>query len=145
MTGLLTLEDVVVGHGPLVALHGVSLDIAPGEIVALIGGNGAGKSTLLKAVMGLIPVQSGSIRLDGEAIDALPPWARARRGLGYCPEGRRVFPGLTVEENLDIVAQPEAKTDNVYKLFPVLALRRNALGCCRCRASGSALLAMATK
>ena len=82
MTGLLTIEDVVVGHGPLVALHGISLDIAPREIVALVGGNGAGKSTLLKAVMGLIPAQSGSIRLDGEAIDALPPWARARRGLG---------------------------------------------------------------
>ena len=128
MTGLLTIEDVVVGHGPLVALHGISLDIAPREIVALVGGNGAGKSTLLKAVMGLIPAQSGSIRLDGEAIDALPPWARARRGLGYCPEGRRVFPGLTVEENLGIVAQPEAKIDSVYKLFPVLALRRNALG-----------------
>ena len=128
MTGLLTIEDVVVGHGPLVALHGISLDIAPREIVALVGGNGAGKSTLLKAVMGLIPAQSGSIRLDGEAIDALPPWARARRGLGYCPEGRRVFPGLTVEETLGIVAQPEAKIDSVYKLFPVLALRRNALG-----------------
>jgi branched-chain amino acid transport system ATP-binding protein len=128
MSALLAIEDLTVGHGPLTALHGVSLDIAPGEIVALVGGNGAGKSTLLKAVMGLVPGQSGSIRLDGEAIDALPPWARARRGLGYCPEGRRVFPGLTVEENLDVVAHAEARADGVYKLFPALALRRNALG-----------------
>jgi branched-chain amino acid transport system ATP-binding protein len=128
MSALLAVEDLVVGHGPLTALHGVSLDIAPGEIVALVGSNGAGKSTLLKAVMGLIPAQSGSIHLDGEPIDALPPWARARRGLGYCPEGRRVFPGLTVEENLDVVAKPDARVDSVYRLFPSLALRRNALG-----------------
>jgi len=128
VSALLTIEDLVVGHGPLTALHGASLDIAAGEIVALVGGNGAGKSTLLKAVMGLVPAQAGSIRFDGEAIDALPVWARARRGLGYCPEGRRVFPGLTVEENLDVAAQPEARLDSVYKLFPALALRRGALG-----------------
>jgi len=128
MNPLLAVDALTVGHGPLVALHAMSLEIAPGEIVALVGGNGAGKSTLLKAVMGLIPVQSGSIRFDSEAIDALPPWARARRGLGYCPEGRRVFAGLTVEENLDVVAHRDAKVDGVYKLFPALALRRNALG-----------------
>lgn len=128
MTALLAVRDLVVGHGPLIALHGVSLEVAPGEIVALVGGNGAGKTTLLKAVMGLVAAQSGDILVDGETIDPLPPWARARRGLGYCPEGRRVFPGLTVEENLDVVAHPDARVDSVYKLFPALALRRNALG-----------------
>lgn len=128
MNPLLAVDGLTVGHGPLIALHAMSLEIAPGEVVALVGGNGAGKSTLLKAVMGLIPAQSGSLHFDGEAIDALPPWARARRGLGYCPEGRRVFPGLTVEENLDVVAHRDARVDSIYKLFPALALRRNALG-----------------
>jgi branched-chain amino acid transport system ATP-binding protein len=128
MTRLLTIDALTVGHGPLVALHEVSLEVAPGEIVALVGANGAGKSTLLKALMGLIPVQGGRIAFNGEAIEALAPWQRARRGLGYCPEGRRVFPGLTVEENLGVVARPDMRLDDVYRLFPPLALRREALG-----------------
>lgn len=128
MSKLLAIDCLTVGHGPLVALHGVSIDVAPGEIVALVGANGAGKSTLLKALMGLIPAQAGSITFDGEPIDALPSWARARRGLGYCPEGRRVFPGLTVEENLSIVARGDTTLNDIYRLFPPLALRRPALG-----------------
>ena len=128
MSPLLTVDDLTVGHGPQVALHGVSLEVARGEIVALVGANGAGKSTLLKALMGLIPAQSGSIAFDGEVIDALPPWARARRGLGYCPEGRRVFAGLSVEENLGVVAHGKTRIEDIYRLFPPLAWRRQALG-----------------
>ncbi len=127
MTALLDIADLVVGHGPVTALHGVSLRVNSGEIVALVGANGAGKSTLLRALMGLVPVTSGEIMFDGTPLTG-PAWSRARRGLGYCPEGRRVFPGLTVEENLNVAAAPGASLDTVYKLFPPLANRRDAPG-----------------
>jgi branched-chain amino acid transport system ATP-binding protein len=78
-------------------------------------------------LMGLVPVTAGDITFDGASL-AGPPWSRARRGLGYCPEGRRVFPGLTVEENLSVAAAPEATVATVYKLFPPLANRRDAPG-----------------
>ncbi|MEM9781602.1 MAG: ABC transporter ATP-binding protein [Pseudomonadota bacterium] len=87
-------------------LHGISLSLAPGEVVALMGRNGAGKSTTLKAAMQIVPPTAGHVVLDGEEITGAEPWAVARRGLGYVPEDRRVFPGLTVLENLDIGRQP---------------------------------------
>lgn len=127
MSALLDIANLVVGHGPVTALHGVSLTLQAGEIVALVGANGAGKSTLLRALMGLVPVTSGEIAFDGAPLTG-PSWARARRGLGYCPEGRRVFPGLTVEENLGVAAAPGASADGIYRLFPPLAKRRDAPG-----------------
>jgi branched-chain amino acid transport system ATP-binding protein len=106
--------------GPAQALFGVDLDIAPGEVVALIGRNGAGKSTTLKALMGLLRA-TGAIEIHGERIDALPTYARARRGLGYVPEDRRIFTDLTVRQNLLIGAQGRAlDLEPLLRLFPNL-------------------------
>ncbi len=127
MTALLEVDGLVVGHGPVTALHGVSLQVQAGEIVALVGANGAGKTTLLRALMGLVPVASGQASFAGAPLTD-PAWARARRGLGYCPEGRRVFPGLTVDENLDVAPAAGALRDDIYRLFPALARRRDARG-----------------
>jgi branched-chain amino acid transport system ATP-binding protein len=103
------------------ALFGVELQVAAGEVVALIGRNGAGKSTLLKAVMGLVSAR-GEIEFDGRRIEALPPHARARLGLGYVPEDRRIFVDLTVRENLRVGSQGRAfDLDALLRLFPNLA------------------------
>ena len=92
------------GYGGRAVVHGISLSVRPGEIVALVGANGAGKSTLAKAISGLLPALQGSIRLDGRAIDGLSPRERVRAGIAHVPEGRQVFPGLTVSENLRLGA-----------------------------------------
>jgi branched-chain amino acid transport system ATP-binding protein len=96
----LTLDAVRCAYDGAPALRGVSLTLAAGEIICLLGRNGAGKTTTLKAVTGLLKPVAGSIRLDGEELTALPPDAIARRGIGYVPQGRRLFPQLTVAENL---------------------------------------------
>ncbi len=101
---MLTIDNIFVSYGAVQALKGVSLEVAPGEVVALLGANGAGKSTLLRAVSGLIPLQSGSITYDRLRIDGLKPYSIARLGVIQCPEGRRIFANLTVLENLEIGA-----------------------------------------
>ncbi len=106
-------------YGPAQALFAFDLEVAPGEVVALVGRNGAGKSTALKAIMGLVRTR-GTIELDGECIDALPAHVRARRGLGYVPEDRRIFTDLSARENLRVGAQRHA-----LELEPLLALFPN--------------------
>ncbi len=101
---MIRLTDIVAGYGRIVVLHGISLEVAPGECVGILGHNGMGKTTLLKTVMGLLPCRGGTIAWDGEEIAHLPTHARARTGLGYVPQGRQIFPSLTVRENLRFAA-----------------------------------------
>jgi branched-chain amino acid transport system ATP-binding protein len=128
MNALLRVENATVRHGAVLAVDGVSFEVRPGEIVALIGANGAGKSSLMSAIAGTTPLNGGDIRLNGRSLAGLAPWRRARLGIGVCPEGRRVFPGLSVRENLIAggsgAGRLEARVDDVFTLFP--ALRENA-------------------
>ncbi len=128
---MLRVENLVVRYGDIQVIHGISLEVGEGESVAMIGANGAGKTTLLRTIMGLHRSFEGSITLDGDDIGSLPAWDRSRRGIAMVPEGRRVFPDLTVEENLMIGAysQPDAGkvkalAAEVYSLFPILEERR---------------------
>src|SRR5688572_8936095 len=131
---MLEIEDLHVSYGHVQALKGVSLRVQPGEIVTLVGANGAGKSTLVKTVAGLVRPQQGRIRFEGEELGRVPAHQIVRRGIGYSPEGRRVFPLLTVDENLEIGAytrnRSELKGDKerVYGLFPRLTERLKSLG-----------------
>jgi branched-chain amino acid transport system ATP-binding protein len=97
---LLEVEEVRAGYGEFEALHGVSLRVAEGETVAVIGANGAGKSTLLKVIAGLLPPTAGHVALDGERLDGTSTHSRVAKGVALVPEGRRIFPSLTVRENL---------------------------------------------
>jgi branched-chain amino acid transport system ATP-binding protein len=116
-------------------LHGVTFEVSAGEIVSLVGANGAGKTTLLRAVSGVLPVRRGRIRLEGQAIEGLGPAAVVRRGIVQVPEGRRIFPELTVLENLlvggshpGVRARRATTLDEVLALFPMLRERRAQLG-----------------
>ena len=127
---MLTLESVSAGYGRVEALRGVSLGVSRGELVCLLGANGAGKTTTLKTISGLVQARSGRIVFDGEEIHRLRAPEIVRRGIAHCPEGRHVFPFLTVEENLRIGAwtrrdaETAADMDRVYAAFPILAERR---------------------
>ncbi len=117
---MLSVRGLAAFYGKAQALFDLQLDVAAGEVVALIGRNGAGKSTLLKAVIGLVAAR-GAIEFDGRPIGALPPHARARLGLGYVPEDRRIFADLTVRENLRVGAQGRAlDLEALLRLFPNL-------------------------
>jgi branched-chain amino acid transport system ATP-binding protein len=126
---LLELRDIDAYYGDFQALFGVSLRVNAGEVVAVIGANGAGKSTLLKTIAGLLRPKAGDIVFDGKPIGATPAFAVVKRGIALVPEGRRLFPSLTVEENLLIGGQSRRPgpwtLDRVYDLFPVLAERRH--------------------
>ncbi len=128
---LLELEDVVVAYGRIEALHGISLGIDEGEVVALIGANGAGKTTTMRAISGLRALSSGRIRFEGEDISKLRADLRVRRGLCQSPEGRGIFPGMTVMENLDMGAYTRrdqkaiaSDLERVFGLFPRMSERR---------------------
>jgi branched-chain amino acid transport system ATP-binding protein len=129
MTTMLSIEGLHSGYGKIEALHGVDLEVRQGEIVSLIGANGAGKSTLLMTLFGRPRAWSGSIRFEGAAIEHLPTHEIARRGIAQVPEGRRIFPRLTVLENLQLgaVTQDEARfardLEHVFGLFPRLRER----------------------
>ena len=133
---MLTLDAVAAGYGDVLAIHSVSLEVRAGECVALIGANGAGKTTTLRAIAGLLPIRGGRILLDGRSLAGLDAREVVRLGLAHVPEGRQVFPSLTVRENLEIGARtPEARAaragtlDEVWGLFPRLAERaRQAAG-----------------
>ena len=130
---MLSVADVHVAYGKTPALMGPSLVVGAGEIVSIIGRNGVGKTTLLKTIIGLLPVTAGAIRLDGEDVTRLPAHERARRGLGYVPQGRMIFADLTVEENLLIgadlnPANRRALLEEVLVEFPVLRARYRQRG-----------------
>ncbi|HEX5598866.1 MAG TPA: ABC transporter ATP-binding protein [Micromonosporaceae bacterium] len=132
---LLEIENVSLLYGRIQALHGISLTVGEGEIVALIGANGAGKSTTMRAISGIRPIASGRIRFNGEDISKLRADLRVGRGLCQAPEGRGIFPGMTVLENLDMGAYTRrdkagiaADLARVLELFPRLAERRKQLG-----------------
>jgi branched-chain amino acid transport system ATP-binding protein len=122
---VLELEALEVRYGPVTAVRGVSFAVARGEIVGLIGPNGAGKSTTLHAIMGLVPAHAGYIRLHHHSIRGHAPETIARAGVALVPEGRRIFGGFTVEENLRLglaaaVQRNGGALDEVYELFPIL-------------------------
>ena len=128
---LLVAEGLVAGYGRIDILHGVSLDVRPGELVAVIGPNGAGKSTAFKTIVGFLSPRSGRVVFNGGSIIGLRPDLVLRRGLAYVPQGRIVFPQMTVLENLEMGAYIErdaariaAALDRVFGLFPILAERR---------------------
>ncbi len=104
MSAVLELDNIIGGYGETQILHGVSLSVGKGEIVAIIGPNGAGKSTAMKAVFGLLRLSSGKVRLDGQDITNTPPDRWSRRGVCYVPQTSNMFPTLTVEENLEMGA-----------------------------------------
>ncbi|WP_019873865.1 ABC transporter ATP-binding protein [Sporichthya polymorpha] len=127
---LLSVRDLEAGYGGAHVLRGVSLDVAPGEIVLLLGANGAGKTTTLRAISGVVATRAGSISFDGQVFSG-PPEARAARGLGHVPEGRGILAGLTVAENLDLgtvlrkdgASAVAADRANLLELFPMLKPR----------------------
>ncbi len=132
---MLKVSSLSVAYGGLQALAGVSLDVAEGEFVTIVGPNGAGKTTLLRALSGAVAASAGRIEYRGRDIAALPSHARARLGIAHVPEGRRVFPSLTVFENLEMGSyRADARRHRadglelVFALFPILRERRQQLG-----------------
>ena len=129
---MLEVRDLHAYYGKSHILQGVSFDVGEGEIVSLLGRNGVGRSTTIKAIMGDVPPQ-GSVRFRGEELVGLPPHLIARKGLGYVPENRDIFPGLTVRENL-LLGMKSTKHkgrwtyDDVFELFPALGERAEVLG-----------------
>jgi branched-chain amino acid transport system ATP-binding protein len=127
---VLKAENLQTFYGKSHILHGVSMEVAEGEIVTLLGRNGAGKTTTLRSLAGLTPAREGRIEILGRETTRWPPYRIARLGVGYVPEGRRIFPNLTVLENLAVpVARPGPWTvERVLELFPNLAARRDSWG-----------------
>ena len=131
---MLKISDLKVSFGQMEVLHGISLEIAEGELISVIGPNGAGKTTLIRSIMGLKEPQSGSIVYNGTDITHLPAWHRAQLGIGYVPEGRRVFGNMSVEENLRLGGYmlkdekvKQKNIDSVYEMFPRLQERKGQL------------------
>ncbi len=125
---LLQISGLETFYGASQALFGVELDVAEGEVVALMGRNGMGKTTTIRSIMALTPAKSGSVRFAGKEIRSMAPFKIARLGLGLVPEGRRCFPNLTVAENLVAAARPGRwNIDEINRLFPRLAERRDQM------------------
>jgi branched-chain amino acid transport system ATP-binding protein len=126
---LLLIENLAAAYGDARALHGVSLSVKQGETLALIGANGAGKSTLLKCICGLLRSKTGSVRYKSEEISSLPAHEIVRRGIALVPEGRRLFPSLSVAENLLLGGQVERtgqwNLDRLYAMFPILKEKKD--------------------
>ena len=131
---MLRVDASSAGYGGTQVLFDVSLSVGPGEVVALLGRNGMGKTTTVATVMGLLPCWGGAMAFGGKSITGLPPFSVAQRGLGLVPEGRQIFPTLSVEENLVATAStrgaaaPRWTLDRVWALFPRLRERRRNLG-----------------
>lgn len=129
---LLSTHGLVAGYGDFRALHGIDFEIGAGEIVALIGANGAGKSTLLKSIMGMLRVASEMVRLEGQPVGGSQPHRMVSKGVAIIPEGRRLFTGMSVEDNLRVAIDHAAPTraggwalDRVLDLFPILREKRS--------------------
>ena len=131
---MLKVRQLIAGYGKVQVLHGIDLDVAAGELIAIVGANGAGKTTLLRAITGLIPGRSGTVELEGEDVSRLPTHALAQRGLSHVPEGRKVFKPLDVLTNLELGSAcrrdrtPASVRDDleyVYGLFPRLRQRHH--------------------
>ncbi len=135
MKTLLDVKDIHAAYGHAQALFGVSFQVEAGQVVTLLGRNGMGRSTTIKCLFGLLPITQGEIHFDGKPVHTLPSYAIAKLGLGIVPEGRQVFPNLSVEENLVATARPPLDRsaepwtlDRVYQFFPRLKERRGNLG-----------------
>ena len=131
---MLEVKDLKVSFGKMDVLHGVSLDVADGELISVIGPNGAGKTTLIRTIMGLKAPNSGQIIYDGQDITHVSAYKRAQMGIGYVPEGRRVFGNMSVEENLRMGGyamkdekEKQKNIERVYEIFPRLAERKDQL------------------
>ncbi|NBS95432.1 MAG: ABC transporter ATP-binding protein [Betaproteobacteria bacterium] len=130
---MLEIRDLRAGYGKVDVIRGISLHVDAGECVALVGANGAGKSTTLKCICGLNPIRSGQILFDRERIDGLPGHLIVKRGITMCPEGRQVFPDMSVRENLEMGAHTrgdsnqESDLQSMFDLFPVLRQRERQL------------------
>lgn len=124
---VIRLAGVVAGYGDVEVLHGVSVAVEPGQVVALLGANGAGKSTLCGVVAGMVPATAGTVEIAGQDQTGALAHARARQGLILVPEARGIFPGLTVEENLEVLLRDPALRQNAYDRFPILGERRRQL------------------
>ncbi len=124
---MLRLENISTGYGPVQVLYDLSLEARPGEVLCLLGRNGAGKTTTLRAIMGLLPLTSGRILLGDEEISALPPHEVPKRGIGYVPQGRRLFTEMTVAENIEVGLMARGKgketRERVLTMFPRLRER----------------------
>ncbi len=133
-TTLLSVDKINVFYGTSQALFGASLDLYPGETLALLGRNGAGKSTMMKAIAGLIPSRSGTVTFMDKSITGVPAYRIARSGIGYVPEDRQIFPTLTVQDNLEIAhkvganGQDDWPIERVYEMLPLLAPLKDRLG-----------------
>jgi branched-chain amino acid transport system ATP-binding protein len=130
---MLSVERLAASYGPAQVLFDISFSVAEGEVVTLIGRNGMGKTTTIFALMGLLPPEDGKATFDGLSLIGLPPFRIAQAGLGLVPEGRQIFPTLTVEENLVATGATRTGTkqwtlDRVYGFFPALSERRNHMG-----------------
>jgi len=126
---LLAVREIRAGYGDSAVLDGISLEIAEGGSLAVLGRNGVGKSTLLLTIMGYTDVRRGAVEWRGRDITRAAPHLRARDGLGWVPQERDIFPSLTLEENLTVVARPGRwRLESVYELFPRLAERRASMG-----------------
>jgi branched-chain amino acid transport system ATP-binding protein len=132
---LLVLDGISAGYGPVEVLHGVSLRVGEGELVCLLGANGAGKSTTVRTISGLIRPTSGTINFLGEGLDGRPAHVVLKRGIAQCPEGRRIFPEMTVQENLEMGAYVRGREgagpddlERVFHHFPRLKERARQLG-----------------
>jgi branched-chain amino acid transport system ATP-binding protein len=130
---VLEVEDLVAGYGAVQVLHGVSLRVDAGQVVAVLGANGAGKTTLNKAISGLVRPRAGAIRFAGERIDRLSPGAIVARGLVHVPEGRRIFPNMSVRENLELGSYLRGRAnraqnlERAFAIFPRLQERTGQL------------------
>jgi branched-chain amino acid transport system ATP-binding protein len=134
MTAVLEVKGIITRYGQSQVLHGVSLEVGQGEVVALLGRNGVGKTTTFRSIMGLTPPRSGSIRLKGMELGGKKSYEIARLGVGYVPDDRRIFPDLTAEENLEMARRLAKKREGpwtlarVYQTFPVLERLKSSKG-----------------
>ncbi len=130
----LSIQNLDIYYGESQVLRDVQMVLHPGSITALMGRNGVGKTTLLKSIIGLLPTRRGEIVFEGKKITALPPEKRARAGIAYVPQGREIFPKLTIEENLQLGLEArrdglkKVPEDEIFALFPILAQMRKRLG-----------------